>query len=82
MRVTDKQIALFFGLTTETVNRHKNSKDTKLNNRHAALKEFYISNHSESNPAIDAIASKLGECLELISNLDASQGNDLKNSIQ
>ena len=78
--VTDKQIAAFFGVTAKTISTHKNSDDLKLNNRYKALKEFYINNKEETAAAI--VARKLGECLELINNLDVNQGNDLKNDIQ
>ena len=79
MQVTDKQVAAFFGVTAKTISTHKNSDNIKLNNRYKALKEFYINNKEETAAAI--VARKLGECLELINSLDASQGNDSKKTI-
>jgi hypothetical protein len=74
-KVTDKHMALFFGLTPETVNRHKNSDDVKLNNRYKALKEFYIKASGKTNPALKEVAVKLSECSQLINSLDVNQGN-------
>lgn len=73
MQLTDKDIAAFFGVTPKTISVHKHSEDIKLNNRYKALKEFYINNKEET--AAVTVARKLGECLELISSLDLSQGN-------
>lgn len=73
MQVTDKDIALFYGVTAKTISTHKNSANMKLNNRYKALKEFYINNKEETAAA--TVARKLGECLELISSLDLSQSN-------
>lgn len=59
MRVTDKDIAAFFGVTPKTISVHKHSEDVKLNNRYKAMRAFYI-NYREVTAAA-AAARKFGE---------------------
>ncbi len=52
-RVTDKEIAEYFGNTTQTLRNYRYSEDERMNRRYSALREYCVKQREKKDETLN-----------------------------